>query len=394
MSSEKAQQLVQDEIANFEQQAVDLALCAAILRTEAGSGNVVDHLREVTVEALRERLGGLLDIADLTGGSHLQGLLGVVGDTRRLEEVRTQFRGPCVFGDYTGQDLGDGKILLPGATPGQAVTEWCVGLTPTEKPVWLSFEHAEPHLLIGGSNGSGKSTVMHSMLLQMMGNNTPDDLEVWMLAPKHELQIYAGKPHVRRFEDVATATSAYDVAAKMFADLVAEKDRRLALLRETDAANLRDARKAGALDLPYILMVVEECSSFFAPPAVAADPENTDKASMKELIEQHRVLMHYVSEMARQGRAAGMHMVFATQAAYKDAFPATLKRNCQRIGLRTMERLSSLMIIDRAGLEKLEAPGLCMVTDPYGGSEFINTRAFYIAGDEPDPMAGGLPEAA
>ena len=298
-------------------------------------------------------------------------------------ETGSGFHGPCRLSDYAAGTLSDGRALLREPTPGRAVLEWCVGLTAAEEPVWLSFDCEDPHLLIGGSAQAGKSTVVRSMLSQLAGNNTPDDLEVWSLSSSSEHGVHADGWHARRFSPTADATGpAYAVAAALFSDLHDEMERRLDLLvrlaRQSDAgvANLRDARAAGLLDLPYIILVVDECSSFFAtPPAVLASGV-ADETPALSVVDQHKVMMHQVQELARKGRAVGIHMVFVYQGMPKNVMPIALKRQCQRIGLRTFDRMSSLGIIDQAGLEQLKAPGLCMVTDPDGG--YINTRAFHI----------------
>ena len=395
-TAEKAQKFVQGEIEKFREEAVGLALCAAFLQADSSGVAVADCLQGITVEELRERLAGVRSFDDLAEGSRLQGLVGLVTEARHVDEIKSSFRGPCRFSDHAEGTLSDGKALMREPTPGRAVLEWCVGLTAAGEPVRLSFDHEEPHVLIGGSAQAGKSTAVRSMLSQLAGNNTTDDLEVWFLASSHEHQMHADIPHVRRFESVdpvtGTTGSAYTVAASLFSDLHDEMERRLELLvRHADAgiANLRDARKAGLVDLPYIVLAVDECSSFFAPPPPVPASSVADETSKLSVADRHKVMMHQVSELARKGRAFGIHMVFVYQGMPKNAMPATLKRHCQRIGIRTFDRMSSLGIIDRTGLERLEAPGLCMVTNPDGG--YINTRAFHIDdGTDHD----GLPEAA
>ena len=70
---------------------------------------------------------------------------------------------------------------------------WTLGADATGALVTDSYDTETPHLLIAGGSNSGKSTVMHSMLCQLMHNNTPDDLKVWILEPKNELHPYSGR---------------------------------------------------------------------------------------------------------------------------------------------------------------------------------------------------------
>jgi len=99
------------------------------------------------------------------------------------------------FRDYRSQ-------VLKHPRRGHPDPNWCVGVGVDGEPIRYRWESGEtPHLLIAGSTGGGKSQIVNSMLAQMLHNNDPADLQLWMLEPKNELQMFERCPHVRRFLD-------------------------------------------------------------------------------------------------------------------------------------------------------------------------------------------------
>ena len=288
-----------------------------------------------------------------------------------------------LFNDYLDTPTVNDLPMLSEATPGQPRTAWCVGVGTDGTPMMMEWDHEEPHLLVAGASGSGKSMVINSMMTQLLTNNSADDVEIWLMEPKNELHRYAQKKHVRVFIDSHVAEgSIYAVAAQTFAALVDEMERRYALMHDhpdqpqkiTEARLLaqRDPERYGHLAFRYIFTVVEECTSFFGKPSTSDDND------------AYKLMMAKASELARKARAAGIHLIFATQDPKKEAIPTALKRNCRRVGLRTSDRMGSMVIIDQPGLEVISKPGRGLMTGKHG---YTGYRAFLLqaaSADEPD----------
>ena len=290
------------------------------------------------------------------------------------------------FDEYADRDLGTGRTMVSEPERGFARLEWFVGIGDDYSPASMRFDHEDPHLLIAGSAGSGVSIVLQSLLMQLMSNNLPEDLEVWMLDPKNQIGHFTNKQHVRRFEAQAPLSEdIYTSAVRVLGDLRNEMERRHYRMRQHQVKNLSAARQAAArsecadLALPYILLVVGDCTSYFAVPPSAHSGNG------------YETLLTHAFELARKGRAAGIHMVFVTHDPKRDSLPTTIKRNCQRIGLRTGDGLSSRVIIDRFGLESIRQPGCCMISSDDG---YTRARAFWLGSDALQSRLDQLPDAA
>ena len=103
------------------------------------------------------------------------------------------------------------------------------------------------------------------------------------------------------------------------------------------------------------------------------------------------MLLAHAFELARKGRAAGVHMVFVTHDPKRDSLPTTIKRNCQRIGLRTGDGLSSRVIIDQFGFGSIRRPGCCMISSDDG---YTRAQAFWLGSDALQSRLDQLSDAA
>lgn len=285
-----------------------------------------------------------------------------------------------LFNEYASRPVVNGAPMLIRPTRGEPRIEWCVGIGSDGSPRVFEWDHEEAHLLIAGSTGSGKSMVVNSMLVQLLINNDPEDVELWLMEPKNELGRYAHKPHTRVFVDQHVAEgSIYHVAARTFEALVAEMERRYALMNQhpkqpqkISEARLIARTEEGAehLNFRYIIVVVEECASYFRKPG------SGDRDHMRDW----KAMMGQAIEIAQKSRASGIHMVTATQNPTIDAAPMPIKSNQRRLGLRVNKTDRSMVIIDQPGLEKISKPGRGMMTGPNGG--YVGYRAFFLRGSE------------
>ena len=268
------------------------------------------------------------------------------------------------FSDYAQEILQDPQ-------QGQPRVDWTVGMRPDGTLLQDCWDSEEPHLLIAGSSGSGKSTLIHSLVCQLLRNNHPDDVRLWLVEPKNELHPYKHVAHVTRFLDYQVTSESPSVAfAALMREAVNEMASRYTAFAEHPARpqKLAAARElarsdpdtASHLGFPYVFIVVEECAAYFARPA---EPSPEDKKAYADF-------MHDIQTLARESRAAGIHLLLATQHPTKENMSMTLKQQCRRIGLPTSSTVASMVIIDQPGLETLKGPGRGMITTPTGLAPF------------------------
>lgn len=195
-----------------------------------------------------------------------------------------------------------------------------------------------PHLLIAGSTGSGKSVCINSILTSILCHATPDQVRMILIDPKVvELSIYNGIPHLY----MPVVTKAKEAAATL-AWAVAEMNRRYNLFAENSVRDISGYNEYlklnGEKPLPLVLIVIDELADLMT---VAA----------KE-VEDH------ISRLAAMARAAGLHMVIATQRPSVDVITGVIKANVpSRIAFAVSSGVDSRTILDSVGAEKLLGKG-------------------------------------
>lgn len=185
-----------------------------------------------------------------------------------------------------------------------------------------------PHLLVAGSTGSGKSVFINSVICELIKKNTPDQLEMVLIDPKRvELAGYRGIPHLR--EDIVNDPMEADQALSY---LVAEMQRRY---DQMEQAGVRHAR---SLDLPTIVVVIDELADLMMVSS------KTVEASIVRL-----------SQLAR---AAGIHLLVATQRPSVDVITGLIKANIPgRLAFKTASAVDSRVILGIKGAEALTGRG-------------------------------------
>jgi len=235
-----------------------------------------------------------------------------------------------------------------------------------------------PHLLVAGTTGSGKSVGINAMILSLLFRNTPEQTRLIMVDPKMlELSVYDGIPHL-----LAPVVTDMNDAANALRWCVAEMERRYRLMaalgvRNIDGFNerVRAAREAGeplrdplfdandpgaqTLDgevpqapeleeLPYIVVVVDEL----------ADMMMIVGKKVEELI----------ARLAQKARAAGIHLILATQRPSVDVITGLIKANIPtRIGFQVSSKVDSRTILDQQGAEALLGYGDMLYVPPGSG---------------------------
>ena len=218
-----------------------------------------------------------------------------------------------------------------------------------------------PHLLIAGTTGSGKSVCVNSMILSLLYKSTPDEVRMIMIDPKMvEFVVYNGMPHLY----VPVVTDAKKAAgALQWAVVEMLKRYRLfseAGVRELSAYNAIK-KNEGEETLPQVVIFIDELADLMM-------------VASKEVEES-------VCRVAQMGRAAGMHLVIATQSPRADVITGLMKANIpSRIALSVSGPLESRIILDQQGAEKLLGNG-DMLYSPIG-SKPIRLQGAFVTDEE------------
>ncbi len=337
----------------------------------------------------KELLGGLKEIgvaAQIRGveeGPRISRFRVYLDDVNHLDKVK---RGLDKLGLYLGlqrqgiffQDDNEPRIIaldVPRATdtwrtvPGARIKEWA-SQAEDSKPLsmWAGvdalglpyhFDLAKaPHLLAGGTTGSGKSVCLHALLLSLLWRLSPDKLQLCLIDPKKvELSLYEGLPHLvdnKIFIEIESILETLEW-------LVEEMERRTNLLKEAGIANLQEGHASGRLDLPYLVLVVEE---------------------LADLMFQSKETETPLVRLAQKARATGIHMILATQRPDSATFSGLLRTSIPaRIALSVRTSSDSKIILDEPGAEKLSGSG-DMLVRPFAGAHAMRVHGAKVNKDD------------
>jgi len=226
----------------------------------------------------------------------------------------------------------------------------------------ISFDLATlPHLLVGGTTGSGKSVCLHSLLLSLQLRHTPDTLHLALIDPKRvDFQPYAKLPNLYRHEIATEVTT----AREMLEDLVAEMEKRYGTFSRLGVSNIGEARRKGQV-LPYIVVFVEE---------------------MAELVTRDKDIEPLIASLARKARAAGIHLVLATQRPDAKTFTGQIRSNIPgRIALMVQKSNESTIILDETGAEHLLGQGDMLLRLP--GESLRRAHGIFL---EPEQIVAAM----
>lgn len=219
-----------------------------------------------------------------------------------------------------------------------------------------------PHVLIAGSTGSGKSVCINTIITSILYKAKPEEVKLIMVDPKVvELGVYNGIPHllIPVVTDPKKAAGALHWA-------VGEMMRRYALFAETGSRNLTGynelMQKNGETKLPQIVIIIDELADLMM---VAA----------KEVED-------YVCRLAQLARAAGIHLIIATQRPSVDVITGLIKANVpSRIAFAVSSQVDSRTILDKGGAEKLLGKG-DMLYHPTGLSTALRVQGAFVSDSE------------
>lgn len=220
-----------------------------------------------------------------------------------------------------------------------------------------------PHLLIAGTTGSGKSVCLNSMIVSILFNATPDEVKLVMIDPKQvEFTVYNGIPHllVPVVSDPRKASGALSWA-------VTEMLQRYKMFSEKSVRDIKGYNKLAETDntitpMHHIVIFIDELSDLM----MAAPNEVEDS----------------ICRLAQMARAAGMHLVIATQRPSVNVITGVIKANIpSRIALSVSSQIDSRTIIDAAGAEKLLGNG-DMLFSPVGISKPVRVQGCFLSDEE------------
>ena len=220
-----------------------------------------------------------------------------------------------------------------------------------------------PHLLIAGSTGSGKSVCVNSIIMSLVFRSGPEDVKMILIDPKVvELAEYNGIPHL-----LMPVVTEPKKAAGALSSAVAEMERRYRLFADNNVRDIKTFNKLAASDpmlekLPYIAIVIDELADLMM--VVGKDVEDS------------------ICRIAQKARAAGMHLIVATQRPSVDVITGLIKANIpSRIAFAVSSQVDSRTILDGAGAEKLLGMG-DMLFMPVGAPKPIRIQGTYVTDEE------------
>ena len=224
----------------------------------------------------------------------------------------------------------------------------------------------QPHLLIAGATGSGKSVCVNTLISSMVFNYDPDRVRFIMIDPKMvELQLYNGLPH-----QLTPVITEPDIAPKALKWAIYEMERRYRLLseihtRDIERYNQKVESYKGQSDrekLPYIVIIVDELADLMM-------------VAPKEI-------ENYITRIAQKARAVGIHLVLATQRPSVDVITGIIKANFPaRIAFQVAQKTDSRTILDQNGAETLLGRGDMLYQSPVSSFP-VRIQGAYISEDE------------
>lgn len=219
-----------------------------------------------------------------------------------------------------------------------------------------------PHLLVAGTTGSGKSVCLNAMIVSILYNATPDEVKLLMIDPKQvEFTVYNGIPHL-----IVPVVSDPRKASGALAWAVTEMLTRYKTFSDNNVRDISGynsiCESLGQKKMPQIVIFIDELSDLM----MAAPHEVEDS----------------ICRLAQMARAAGMHLVIATQRPSVDVITGLIKANIpSRLSLKVSSQIDSRTIIDAAGAEKLLGNG-DMLFYPVGIAKPIRIQGCFLSDKE------------
>ncbi len=191
-----------------------------------------------------------------------------------------------------------------------------------------------PHLLIAGTTGSGKSVCINTIILSLLYRHTPQKCKFILIDPKMlELSTYEGIPHL-----LCPVITEAKKAASVLGWVVKEMESRYRLMTKEGVRNIDGYNSKHRLPMPYIVVVVDEMSDL--------------------MLVAGKEIENYIQKLSQMARAAGIHIIMATQRPSVDVITGTIKANFPtRISFQVTSKIDSRTILGEQGAEQLLGKG-------------------------------------
>lgn len=225
-----------------------------------------------------------------------------------------------------------------------------------------------PHLLVAGATGSGKSVCINGIITSILMRAKPHEVKLMMIDPKMvELNVYNGVPHL-----LAPVVTDPKKASQALKKVVNEMERRYELFSHTGTRNIEGyneiirrnnlEEEAKQPELPYIVVIVDELADLMM--VASSDVEDS------------------ITRLSQMARAAGIHLIIATQRPSVDVITGVIKANIpSRIAFSVSSQTDSRTILDMGGAEKLLGRG-DMLFLPVGASKPVRVQGAFLSDDE------------
>ena len=219
-----------------------------------------------------------------------------------------------------------------------------------------------PHLLVAGSTGSGKSVCVNTLISSILFSRKPDEVKLILVDPKMvELSVYNGIPHL-----MLPVVTDMNKAAAVLRWAVREMDARYMTLATAGVRNVASHNKQNPTkSMPLILIIIDELADL-----MMTNPDVEES----------------IDRLAAKARAAGIHMVLATQRPSVDVITGKIKANVpSRIAFTVATQIDSRTILDQAGAERLLGRG-DMLFNPIGANKPIRIQGAFISDEEVEEL--------
>jgi DNA segregation ATPase FtsK/SpoIIIE, S-DNA-T family len=214
-----------------------------------------------------------------------------------------------------------------------------------------------PHLLIAGTTGSGKSVCINTIILSLLYRHTPERCKFILIDPKMlELSTYEGIPHL-----LCPVITEAKKAASVLGWVVKEMESRYRLMTKEGVRNIDGYNAKHKLPMPYIVVVVDEMSDL--------------------MLVAGKEIENYIQKLSQMARAAGIHIIMATQRPSVDVITGTIKANFPtRISFQVSSKIDSRTILGEQGAEQLLGKGDMLFMS--SANRIIRIHAPFVSDDE------------
>ncbi len=218
-----------------------------------------------------------------------------------------------------------------------------------------------PHLLIAGTTGSGKSVCINTIILSLLYRHSPDKCKFILIDPKMlELSTYEGIPHL-----LCPVITEAKKAASVLGWVVKEMESRYRLMTKEGVRNIDGYNNKHKLPMPYIVVVVDEMSDL--------------------MLVAGKEIENYIQKLSQMARAAGIHIIMATQRPSVDVITGTIKANFPtRISFQVTSKIDSRTILGEQGAEQLLGKGDMLYMS--SANRIIRIHAPFVSDDEIDKI--------